>query len=41
MRALPDNHHGPEKAALAPDLTRILPYGDTLDDGRVQLSFTL
>ncbi len=24
-----------------PDLTRIRPYGDTLDDGRIQLSFTL
>lgn len=24
-----------------PDLTRVRPYGDTLDDGKVQLSFTL
>lgn len=24
-----------------PDLTRLKPYGDTMDDGRVQLSFTL
>lgn len=24
-----------------PDLTKIRPYGDTLDDGKVQLSFTL
>ncbi|HHX29739.1 MAG TPA: hypothetical protein GX720_00750, partial [Clostridiaceae bacterium] len=23
------------------DLTRLLPYGDTMDDGRIQLSFTL
>ena len=23
------------------DLTRLKPYGDTLDDGRIQLSFTL
>lgn len=27
--------------ASAADLTRIRPYGDTLDDGQVQLSFTL
>jgi beta-lysine 5,6-aminomutase beta subunit len=27
--------------ASAPDLTRVRPYGDTLDDGQVQLSFTL
>ena len=27
--------------ATPPDLTRVLPYGDTLDDGQVQLSFTL
>ena len=24
-----------------PDLTRLKPYGDTMDDGRIQLSFTL
>jgi beta-lysine 5,6-aminomutase beta subunit len=27
--------------ATPPDLTRVRPYGDTLDDGAVQLSFTL
>lgn len=27
--------------ATPPDLTRVRPYGDTLDDGSVQLSFTL
>lgn len=27
--------------ATPPDLTRVRPYGDTLDDGQVQLSFTL
>ena len=27
--------------ATPPDLTRVLPYGDTLDDGQVQLSFSL
>lgn len=26
---------------LKPDLTRLKPYGDTLDDGRIQVSFTL
>ncbi len=29
------------KGATPPDLTRVRPYGDTLDDGQVQLSFTL
>lgn len=29
------------KTASQPDLTRVRPYGDTLDDGQVQLSFTL
>jgi len=28
-------------AAVPPDLTRVRPYGDTLNDGEVQLSFTL
>lgn len=27
--------------ATPPDLTRVRPYGDTLDDGQLQLSFTL
>ncbi|MEM1350543.1 MAG: OAM dimerization domain-containing protein, partial [Myxococcota bacterium] len=27
--------------ATPPDLTRVRPYGDTLDDGQVQLAFTL
>ncbi|MFU8803383.1 MAG: OAM dimerization domain-containing protein [Bradymonadaceae bacterium] len=27
--------------ATAPDPTRVRPYGDTLDDGQIQLSFTL
>jgi beta-lysine 5,6-aminomutase beta subunit len=27
--------------ATAPDLTNVRPYGDTLDDGQVQLSFSL
>ncbi|RAL25530.1 hypothetical protein DL240_01305 [Lujinxingia litoralis] len=27
--------------ATPPDLSRVRPYGDTLDDGQVQLSFTL
>lgn len=27
--------------ATPPDLTRVRPYGDTLDDGQVQVSFTL
>lgn len=27
--------------ATPPDLTRVRPYGDTLDDGQIQLSFTL
>jgi beta-lysine 5,6-aminomutase beta subunit len=27
--------------ATPPDLTRVRPYGDTLDDGRLQISFTL
>jgi beta-lysine 5,6-aminomutase beta subunit len=27
--------------ATPPDLTQVRPYGDTLDDGQVQLSFTL
>jgi beta-lysine 5,6-aminomutase beta subunit len=27
--------------ASDPDLTRVRPYGDTLDDGKVQMSFTL
>lgn len=27
--------------ATPPDLTRVRPYGDTLDDGQVQLSFSL
>lgn len=27
--------------AQAPDLTQVRPYGDTLDDGKVQMSFTL
>lgn len=27
--------------ATPPDLTRVRPYGDTLDDGKVQVSFTL
>lgn len=27
--------------ATPPDLTRVRPYGDTLDDGRLQMSFTL
>ena len=26
---------------IEPDLTRLKPYGDTMDDGRIQLSFTL
>jgi beta-lysine 5,6-aminomutase beta subunit len=29
------------RGATAPDLTRVRPYGDTLDDGQVQLSFSL
>lgn len=29
------------KGATPPDLTQVRPYGDTLDDGQVQLSFTL
>lgn len=29
------------KGATPPDLTQVRPYGDTLDDGRLQLSFTL
>ncbi|MFP4599081.1 MAG: OAM dimerization domain-containing protein [Persicimonas sp.] len=29
------------QGATPPDLTRVRPYGDTLDDGQVQLSFTL
>jgi beta-lysine 5,6-aminomutase beta subunit len=32
---------GPEQAHAQPDLTSIKPYGDTLNDGAVQLSFTL
>lgn len=33
----PDEPDGPE----TPDLERVRPYGDTLDDGLVQMSFTL
>ena len=29
------------KANSAVDLTRVKPYGDALNDGKVQLSFTL
>lgn len=29
------------KGATPPDLTAVRPYGDTLDDGKVQMSFTL
>lgn len=29
------------KGAQSPDLSRVRPYGDTLNDGKVQLSFTL
>lgn len=29
------------KGATPPDLTQVRPYGDTLDDGQVQVSFTL
>ena len=29
------------KGASAPDMARVRPYGDTLDDGQVQTSFTL
>jgi beta-lysine 5,6-aminomutase beta subunit len=37
----PNNHLMNEQNNVQIDLTNILPYGDTLNDGKVQLSFTL